>query len=122
MGMSEENKHVVLRQIEALNAGDVESSERLAHPDLFDHDGRGGGAAAGYREVVRRLHARFARCRLEPLDIVAEDDRVVVRIRVSSDGVSSQQIHIWRLTDGRIVEHWGGFPVPGDDLRALEEA
>ena len=114
MRTSEENKRVVLRQIEALNAGDVEASVCIAHPDLFDHDGNGG---AGYREAVRRLHERFAGCRLEPLDIVAEDDRVVVRTRVSIDGVSSQQIHIWRLEGGRIVEHWGS----GDHLRHPEE-
>lgn len=104
---------MVLRQIEALNAGDVEASLGMAHPDLFDHDA---GRGANYREVVRRLHERFAGCRVEPLDIVAEEDRVAVRARVRVDGVSSQEIHIWRLSDGRIVEHWSG-----DRLRPLEE-
>lgn len=104
---------MVLRQIEALNAGDVEASLGMAHPDLFDHDA---GRGADYREVVRRLHERFAGCRVEPLDIVAEEDRVAVRARVRVDGVSSQEIHIWRLSDGRIVEHWSG-----DRLRPLEE-
>lgn len=91
MGTPEENKHVVLRRIEALNAGDAEAAERLAHPDLFDHD-----AAAGRTEGWR----------LEPLDILAEDDRVAVRARVSGGGASTQEIHIWRLADGRVVEHW----------------
>jgi hypothetical protein len=80
MATRDENKTVVLRQIEALNA-----LARFVHPDFLDHD-----------------PGRAAR-RLEPLDIVAEDDRVVVRARLS-DG--SQQIHIWRVADGLIVEHW----------------
>lgn len=83
----EENKQLILRRIEALNAGDGEVLGRFAHPDFFDHAGEAAGAG-----------------RLEPLDIVAEDDRVVVRARVG--GV--QQIHIWRLVDGLVVEHWQG--------------
>jgi hypothetical protein len=82
----EENKLIVLRQIEALNAGDAEAARRLAHPDFYEHEAW--------------------RTRLEPLDIVAEDDRVVVRGRVGGGASSPQQVHIWRLADGLIVEHW----------------
>jgi hypothetical protein len=85
----EENKLIVLRQIEALNAGDAEAARRLAHPDFYEHEAW--------------------RTRLEPLDIVAEDDRVAVRARVNRDDVSSQEIHIWRLVDGLIVEHWASL-------------
>ena len=100
----DENKHVVLRQIEALNAGDLDTLERLVRPDFFDHgEGRRGGDA---REAVRRLHAALAGSRLEPLDIIAEDDRVAVRARLGDDAAASQQIHIWRVLDGLIVEHW----------------
>jgi predicted SnoaL-like aldol condensation-catalyzing enzyme len=77
--VSEENKQLALRHIEALNAGDAETLERLTHPDFFDH------AVQAARSI-------------EPLDIVAEDDRVVVRTRTG--------VHIWRFSDGRIVEHW----------------
>jgi predicted SnoaL-like aldol condensation-catalyzing enzyme len=83
----DENKQVVLRQIEARNAGDLDTLGRLLHPDFFDHMVDGSQA------------------RLEPLDIIAEDDRVTVRARLAGDA-SRQQIHIWRLRDGLIVEHW----------------
>ncbi|HET7572447.1 MAG TPA: hypothetical protein VFJ77_07245 [Gaiellaceae bacterium] len=86
MAPLEENKLIVLRRIEALNAGDADAARRLAHPDFYDHEVRDGRAAS----------------RLEPLDILAEDDRVVVRARVG--GV--QEIHIWRVSDGLVVEHW----------------
>jgi len=104
MESSEQNKHVVLRLVEALNAGDVEASTRLAHPDYVDHDA---GPHTDVPGLVRDLHRRYAGRRLEPLDIVAEDDRVVVRTRVRGDGGVERQIHIWRLAGGRIVEHWG---------------
>jgi len=77
--MSEENKQLALRHIEALNAGDGETVARLAHPHLVDHAPPDG-------------------VRIEPLDIVAEDDRVVVRARAG--------VHIWRFSGRQIVEHW----------------
>lgn len=77
--MSEETKQLALRHIEALNSGDADALARLTHPDFYDHAVAGAGA-------------------IEPLDIVAEDDRVVVRARGS--------VHIWRFSDGRVVEHW----------------
>jgi predicted SnoaL-like aldol condensation-catalyzing enzyme len=87
MGTPEENKRVVLRRIEALNAGDAEALARLEHPDFYEHEAEHDDGG-----------------RIDPLDIVAEDDRVVVRARVR--GGSAQQVHIWRLAAGLIVEHW----------------
>jgi hypothetical protein len=98
MGTTEDNKRLVLRQIEALNAGDAALVARHAHPDFYDHDPPSADAV-----------------RLEPLDILAEDDRVVVRARVG--GGPAQQIHIWRLAGGLVVEHWACV----DDLRSLRQ-
>jgi hypothetical protein len=93
MWTPDENKQLVLRRIEARNAGDRDALARLTHADFYDHaEGEGTGS-----EPVR----------LEPLDIVAEEDRVVVRARVGG----SQEIHIWRLADGLVVEHWRGGDV-----------
>jgi predicted SnoaL-like aldol condensation-catalyzing enzyme len=104
MGSLAENKRVVLRHVQALNAGDFDELERLVHPDFFDHastpredNGRHG--------AVKRLYAAHAGYRLEPLDIIAEGDRVTVRARLDGNR-SRQQIHIWRVLDGLIVEHW----------------
>lgn len=77
--MSEENKQLALRYVEAANAADAAAIARLVHPDFVDHAEPGG-------------------LPIEPLDIVAEDDRVVVRARTG--------VHIWRFSGGRIVEHW----------------
>jgi predicted SnoaL-like aldol condensation-catalyzing enzyme len=103
MGSLDENKQVVLRQIEALNAGELEALERLVHADFCDHGRR--QAKEGDVHPAARLRAAFAGTRLEPLDIIAEDDRVTVRARLDGD-LSRQQIHIWRILDGLIVEHW----------------
>ena len=130
--MSEENKQLILRQITAVNARELDTVEELTHPDFLNHEGvpsRANGPR-GLRETLRLLHEAFAGFRLEPLDVVAERDRVVVRARVSGRHVgefagvpatglefSVQQIHIWRVADGKVVEHWAAR----DDLGAMRQ-
>ena len=130
--MPEGNKQLILRQIEAVNAGDLDAAEALVHDDFLNHasvPSRANGPR-GLRKTLERLRATFAGYRLEPLDVVAEGDRVVVRARASGRHVgeyagvqptgrefSVQQIHIWRLTDGRIVEHWAAC----DELGAMRQ-
>jgi len=130
--MLEENKQLILSQIGALNAGDLDTAEGLAHPDFFNHEAAPSRANGprGLRATLGNLREAFAGFRFEPLDIVAEGDRVVVRARVSGRHVgefagmeptgrefSVQQIHIWRLADGKIVEHWASR----DDLGAMRQ-
>ena len=62
---------------------------------------------------MRALHASYAGFRLEPRDVIAADGKVVVRATASGrqlDGCgrewSAQQIHIFRLAQGRVIEHW----------------
>lgn len=130
--MSETNTQLILRQIEALNAGDLEAAVRLTHADFFNHNAppsRANGPR-GRRETLRKLREAFAGFRFEPLDIVAQGDRVVIRARVSGRHVgefagvrptgrefSVQQIHIWRVADGKIVEHWA----TGDALPVMQQ-
>jgi steroid delta-isomerase-like uncharacterized protein len=130
--VSEANKRVVLRQIEALNRGDLALVEELTHSDFFNHEAVASRAngVAGMRETARNLRESFAGFRLEPLDVIAEADRVVVRARASGRHIgefagmqptgrefSVQHIHIWRLADGKLVEHWASR----DDIGAMRQ-
>lgn len=130
--MSEETKKIVLRQIEALNAGDLDAAEALTHPDFFNHEAVSSRANGpqGLRATFANLRSSFAGFRLEPLDVIAEGDKVAVRARVSGRHVgefagmqptgrefSVQHIHIWRLAEGRIVEHWAAR----DDVGAMRQ-
>ena len=130
--MSDENKQVVLSQIEALNRGDLALVEELTHPDFFNHEAVASRAngVAGMRETARKLRESFAGFRLDPLDVIAEGDRVVVRARASGRHVGEfagiratgrefavQQVHIWRLAEGKVVEHWACR----DDLGLLDQ-
>jgi predicted ester cyclase len=64
--------------------------------------------------------------RIEPLDVVAEADKVAIRARVSGRHVgpfagmpvtgrefSVEHTHIVRILDAKIVEHWANRDDPG---------
>src|ERR671939_763432 len=70
-------------------------------------------------DTVRWLHETFGDMSNTPEDLIATDDRVVARVRFQAtpkaafDGVEPngqpvdvQHIHIWRVADGRLAEHW----------------
>jgi predicted ester cyclase len=130
--VSQASKQLVRRAVEALNAANVGAAEELYHADYVNHEagpGRPRGPEAA-RHTMTFLHGTFADFHLEPLDVVAEDDLVVVRAQASGrqvgeiDGFapsgrrfSVQHVHIFRVTDGRISEHWGCR----DDLGAARQ-
>jgi predicted ester cyclase len=125
--MSETNKRLALRWLEAIWKGDLDAPaaggivHELVHPDFYNHEAaadRPGGPDA-FRETARRLRRAFAELRIEPLDVVAEADKVVIRARVSGRQVgpfagmpvtghefSVEHTHIVRILDSKVVEHW----------------
>lgn len=78
----------------------------------------------------RRLRRAFADIELIPRDVIVDDCRVAVRLRfrglhVAPDAglepcgrtVEMDEIHIWRLQDAKLIEHW----VCRDDRTALSQ-
>jgi predicted ester cyclase len=72
------------------------------------------------REVVEWLRAQFSDMRMTIEDVVADGDKVVVRVRSegTNDGklggfapptgkrFSAEQTHWYRIADGKLCEHW----------------
>lgn len=107
------------RFLTALEAGDAAAVDELVHPSHRDHDAEGSRGREGARASIRRAHESFADIEILPEDFVAAGDRVVARVRFSGTQVgellghpptgrrlTAQQIHIWRVASGLLVEHW----------------
>ena len=120
--MSEANKELVRRAATTLiEEGDLDAADQYFHPAYLNHeaaDGRPGGPD-GAREVAAWLRETFGDPRLEEQDALAEGDRVVVRvifrgthqgdlmgIPATGKSFAVQQIHEYRIEDGKIAEHW----------------
>jgi predicted ester cyclase len=130
--MSQANKQLVADALRALSTSDADTYVALHHPDYVNHEAASGhlrGADAA-RCTATFLHGTFEDLQIEPLDLIAEDDLIAVRAQFSGrqvaalDGFAAsgrtcsvQHVHIYRVTDGRISEHWSCR----DDLGAARQ-
>ena len=121
--LADENKAIVRRFIdEAFNGRNIVILDELLTPESFNHEAyhpdwqRGGD---GYRRTFEWLLAAFPDFRHDIEDIVAEGDMVAARVTMTGThegefvGIpatnrrfSVQQIHWFRLADGKLVERW----------------
>ncbi len=117
---TEQNKQVVLKLYELLNNGDAESVGELVAQEYVEHDplpGQGNGrdgVVDRFSMIVGGLAPHFT---VE--DVVAEDDKVVVRwtnagthvaefagIPATGRSFTIGGIDIYRVANGSICEHW----------------
>src|SRR6476469_7575835 len=121
MPAPEINKEVVRRFVsEVLAQGDKSSGEALVAPDFTSHSWPStGDGRADLKAAIDRVAKALAGPEFVIEDTIAEGDRVVVRVHSSATQVgefmgmpasgkhySISEIHIFRLRDGELVEHW----------------
>jgi predicted SnoaL-like aldol condensation-catalyzing enzyme len=96
-------------------SGDVSEVDALIDPTYHDHQGLAGVALhgqAGFRQVVASARAALPNLHVTIDDLIAEGDKVVMRLRwrsriTTSTTIERETIEILRFADGRAVEHWG---------------
>jgi predicted ester cyclase len=120
--MSEENKRITRRVLDELfERGNLDAADELIHPDFINHEAPPDNPQGpeGLNETVRWLRGLWGPMRAEIEDEVCEDDKVVARVMVHGHHVGEflgkpptgkeyavEHIHIWRLQDGKVIEHW----------------
>src|SRR3712207_3394221 len=123
-----ENKELVRRLLEEdISRGDEAVAAAIIHPDFIDHTNPPGmqHGLAGHLAIVRLFRAAFPDQWRQIEDLVAEGDKVVARttmrgtqrgaffgIPPTGKAVEMTGVHVMRIADGRIAEHWGN----NDDL------
>lgn len=109
--------------------GDDRRIQELVDPGYRDHSARGPARGPeGFREERGALRRAFADVGMALRDVIVHEDHAAARVRVRGlhigrwAGVEPcgrslewDEIHIWRLRAGRLVEHWACR----DDLAAL---
>lgn len=114
--MSDDATAVIRRMVEAFNTGDTSSIEVFVADNYRDHQGLRGSEIAGsggFRQVVQVARGNFDDLRVSIEDMIADGDRVAVRLRWSgrhrADGVliARETIDIVGSERGQAVEHWG---------------
>jgi steroid delta-isomerase-like uncharacterized protein len=117
----EENKRIVRRFIdEIFLRRDFAAVEELLADDFTAHTwGPMPPGRDGLKAAITRVSAGISDARMTVEDVIAEGDRVAVRLTSSAvqrgefmgmppSGKRYEigEIHIFRLRDGRVAEHW----------------
>jgi predicted ester cyclase len=112
------------------NAGNEEAARKYVAPDFVDHEAPPGspGGPEGYLATARYMRTTFSDATWHPEDFFATGDRFAVRLTFSGrqtgeflgvpptgKHVSVQHLHLYRVENGQVAEHWGGR----DDLSLL---
>jgi steroid delta-isomerase-like uncharacterized protein len=131
--MSEQNKDLVRRLLEDdISQGDMAVAEEIIATDFVDHTNPPGmqHGLEGHKAIVTLFRGAFPDQWWQIEDMIAEGDRVVARttmtgthqgdffgIPATGRAVRVCGVHILRIADGRIAEHWGN----NDDLGLMRQ-
>jgi steroid delta-isomerase-like uncharacterized protein len=128
----EANKGVALRFIEGVFIDqDAQAVDELAADDFTAHTfGDLPPGREPLKQAMQRAGAGVSDARFEIHDVIAEKDRVAVRLTTharhtgtfmgvepSGNDYSIDEIHIFRVEDGKVLEHWHEF----DKARLLQQ-
>jgi steroid delta-isomerase-like uncharacterized protein len=128
----EMNKTITRRFVDAINTGNEAAFLDVLAPDVVDHYAPPGlpPGREGWNMNRKMLRTAFPDGHWHEEDLVAEGDRVVGRyslrgthqgeffgIPATGKTITVSNIHIFRLGDGKIVEHWGH----GDDMGMMRQ-
>jgi predicted ester cyclase len=115
-----------------ISRGDEAVAERIIHPDFVDHTNPPGmqHGLTGHKAIVRLFRTAFPDQWWQIEDLIAEGDKVVARTTMTGThqgdffgipptgrSVTLGGVHIMRVADGRVIEHWGS----NDDLGLMRQ-
>jgi steroid delta-isomerase-like uncharacterized protein len=118
---TEEQKALVRRFIdEVFLKGDFAAVDELMTDDFVSHtSGPGASGKDGMKQAITRVSAGLSDASMKIEDVIAEDDRVAVRLTghavqtgefmgmpPSGKAYTIGEIHIFRVRDGKVAEHW----------------
>jgi predicted SnoaL-like aldol condensation-catalyzing enzyme len=119
-------KHLPRLFAQALNEKRVELFDEFIHPEYNNHNPQVQPGPAGVKAFFRHYLDAFPDTKVALEDVIEEGDRISARFtyngtftkpfmgyRPNSAPFELRSIDIWRVKDGKFVEHW-------DELNLLE--
>jgi len=115
-----------------LSRGDEAIADAIIHPDFFDHTNPPGMERGpdGHKAIGRLFRSAFPDLNWQIDDLIAERDKVVARTTMTGTHlgeffgipptgrqVSMTGVHVLRVQEGKIAEHWGS----NDDLSLMRQ-
>lgn len=106
---------------ELFEKGNIDAAGRLVHPGFVNHEAppESPQGPEGLKETVSWLRSLWGPMRFDIEDEICEGDKVVARVLMhgrhvgefmgkapSGKEFATKQIHVWRIEDGKVIEHW----------------
>jgi predicted ester cyclase len=120
--MSDQHKRLTRRVLEEMfERGHLDVADELVHTDFVNHEAPTGNPQGpqGLKETVGWLRSLWGPMRFDVEDEIGEGDKVMARVVMhgrqvgeflgqppSGKAFATKQIHIWRVADGKVIEHW----------------
>ncbi|MFD0360958.1 nuclear transport factor 2 family protein [Nocardia sp. GCM10030253] len=108
-----DNKELVLHGLAEFAKGNIEVLRDLLHEDFIEHSPGNPSGRDAFIEFIAK--SPVAAARLEIKRVITDADYAVVHYQMipPGDDCGLAVIDVWRLVEGRIVEHWDVVqPVP----------
>jgi predicted ester cyclase len=132
--MSEENKAIARRVYEIVSTGDFGRAEEIVDEEAPDNellpDDQPAKLIDTFKDTFKEAREGFPDLSITIKDVMAEGDRVAARVTMrgthlgefqgiapTGKRVEVKAIDIFRISGGKIVEHWGHADDPTDFLR-----
>ncbi|MGD8766107.1 MAG: ester cyclase [Desulfobacteraceae bacterium] len=121
---TEINKTIIHRLIlEVWSQGDMALLAEIVAPDFLDHTTTGDvSGSENFKNLVVAFRTAFPDIKLSINDMIAEGDKVMARWAAlgthkgeflgnaaSDNHISITGVHIYRLTNEKLVERWGNW-------------
>jgi steroid delta-isomerase-like uncharacterized protein len=118
---AQENKVLVRRFVDEVFAkGNADAVDKLVTSDFTPHSwGKMPAGIEPLKQATRRVHAGLTGVSFKIEDMIAEDDKVAVRVTAHGKHAGDfmgmpatgreytiSETHIFHIRDGKIAEHW----------------
>jgi predicted ester cyclase len=116
-----QNTQATRQLLEVFEHGRLDAIDELVHPEFVNHEAPPGSPQGpeGLKQTISWLRGLWGPMRAEIQDEICEGDKVVARVVMHGHHVgeflgkeptgkeyAANQIHIWRIQDGKAIEHW----------------
>jgi predicted ester cyclase len=120
--MEQDPLEIAYHMSAVFNDCDEEAAYTYVAEDFVDHEAPPGtpGGPGGYLATARFMNEVFADASWEHIDSFSSGDKALIHVRFSGRHVadflgvpptgrevSIEHMHIYRVADGKVVEHWG---------------
>ena len=104
-------KEIVLGGYQSFSEGDMEGLGRIYHKDAVikvngDHElsGEYHGFEDFLNNFLAKIPVKFPNFDLSILNVTAEDNRVIVHVKLSADNLDAEAVHMFVVEDGLETE------------------